>query len=71
MRESRIQECGNAADKNAENTQTSLRESSAPDCGNPADIHTGDYTEITSEITAEKNLYVRRLRRQTNRKKNL
>ena len=25
MRESRIQECGNAADKNAENTQTSLR----------------------------------------------
>ncbi len=32
MRESRIQECGNAADKNAENPQTSLRESSAPDC---------------------------------------
>lgn len=54
MRESRIQECGNAADKNAENPQTSLRESSAPDCGNPADIHTGDYTEITSETTAEK-----------------
>ncbi len=53
MRESRIQECGNAADKHAENPQTSMRESSAPDCGNPADIHTGDYTEITSETTAE------------------
>lgn len=54
MRESRILESGKAANKNADNPQTSLREGSTPDCGNPADIHTGDYTENTSEITTEK-----------------
>ncbi|WP_201282899.1 hypothetical protein [Serratia rhizosphaerae] len=54
MRESRILERGKAANKNADIPQASLRESRSPDCGNPADIHTVDYTEITTEITTEK-----------------
>lgn len=54
MRKSRIQECDKPADKNAEIPRTSLQKTPEPDRGNPAFIHTGDYTENTSEITTEK-----------------
>lgn len=53
MRDSRIQESGNAADKIAEKPQASLRETLSPACGNPAFIHTVDYQETTTEITTE------------------
>lgn len=49
MRKTSRQECEKPADKNAENQQPSLQETSKPVSGNPAFIHTGDYTENTTE----------------------
>ncbi|MDU6388656.1 MAG: replication protein [Pantoea sp.] len=53
MRESRNQESGDPANKNADMPQASLRESHSPACGKAAIIHTVDYQETTTEITTE------------------
>ena len=55
------QDCGNPANKDAENQQTGSRESGAPDCGNPANRIAGKSqtklrkttTETTAETTAD------------------
>ncbi|MED9274298.1 DNA-binding protein [Escherichia coli] len=49
----REQVCGNTANCDVETPQTVMRGSRKPSCGNPANIHTGDYTENTQEITHE------------------
>ncbi|ECG8590775.1 hypothetical protein FNI11_13685 [Salmonella enterica subsp. salamae] len=51
--QSRKQECGDAANKNAVTPQTSMGESHEQACGDPANFPTGDYTENTQEITQE------------------
>ncbi|HAW0924392.1 TPA: DNA-binding protein [Escherichia coli] len=49
----REQVCGNTANCGVETPQTVMRDHRKPSCGNPANIHTGDYTENTQEITHE------------------
>ena len=51
--QSRKQECGDTANKNAGTPQTSMGESHEQASGDPANFHTGDYTENTQEITQE------------------
>lgn len=46
-------DCGNAANKNVETPQTRKGDYPEQACGNPAIFLTGDYTEITQEITQE------------------
>ncbi|ECY3258987.1 hypothetical protein AU577_20515 [Salmonella enterica subsp. enterica serovar Alachua] len=51
--QSRKQECGDTANKNAGMPQTSMGQSYEQACGDPTNFHTGDYTENTQEITQE------------------
>ena len=51
--QSRKQECGDAANKNAGTAQTSMGDSPEQASGDPANFPTGDYTENTQEITQE------------------
>lgn len=50
MRKTSKQGCVKSAAKNAEKPQASLQQTTEPVSGNPASIHTGDYTETTTEI---------------------
>lgn len=51
--QSRKLDCGDVANQNAENQQTSMGQPNEQACGDPAIFPTGDYTESTQEITQE------------------